>query len=162
MQWGEFWIWTRNVFKKIKSKELQFDRLFWIGVQWSHLTSWIHPKEESLVLPSTDTGHPTHIMVQHPKRISQNCAHWNQRIPASDEWLTGCIPWGRNAVKRNFIANTLADNYENYPLSKREIHWYLVKPKMEIPTDRVVQPLKISCMCVQGDIYTVDYFQHFS
>ena len=45
---------------------------------------------------------------------------------------------------------------------QREIHWYLVKPKMEIPTDRVLQPLKIYCVCVQGDIYTVDYFQHFS
>ena len=139
-----------------------------VGHDWETVLNWhpeFSPKRNHLctglslqfMLPSTDTGHPTHIMVQHPKRTSQNCAHWNQRIPDSDKWLTGCISWGKNTVKKNFIANILADDYENYLLSTKRNSLISSETK-DRDSHRVVQPFELSCMCVQGDIYTVDYF----
>ena len=70
------------------------------------------------MLPSTDIGHPTHIMVQHSKRISQNCAHWNQRNPASDEWLAvfhgGKMP-SREISSQIYFLTII----KNYPFSTK-------------------------------------------
>lgn len=131
------------VFKKIKSKELQFDRRLWIGMQWSHLTSWILSKEESLVYLVWVCNSCFPPLIQ-ATQLTLCCSilrgQARTALIGTKEFLIVMNDWlavfheKKNTVREISLQIHLLMIMKITHFLQREIHKYLVKPKMGILT----------------------------